>query len=790
MIEIKIGSNELVLYKDTSINIEYNNALFGKDTIDGDVTYSFDIPIKGNELALGFEHIPHVNSHRKYDCTINVNGINLVTGKLVVQNVKRKHFAVAVIVNPYPDGWADKSVREDYEEETVIANSYQTYRSEWKTFLASTANEQSNVKFGIFANDENYGNGNEDFGNWKGAELERLVNRLFFNASGNVVEVNDHPHIRIFNQINRLVDDTVEMNQFAFCPQFKLTSVLRKIISSSGYRVGGSFFDNVDLNKIYVQSMVALDGDVYQYFEDSNNRNISLSAYFDAENDPRYQYPVYVWRDNYGYWYYENEGMDAWAEGFGRIYAQERIYRYPLWGQHNQEFGYIPLEKSAGENITCNHGNIIFAIAGKYQVETRIDFPHFIPTGFVKEIPVKIRCKNGQGVILFERHFNISDRNWRFMFLEDITVSNGDIGDIFHISAEIENDSRTHAIPSKGSIHIAFKEYSEDTTLNVFAKSYKENRCLPDVVNSKFINEIRKAVGLTFYADYRSKEIEVDTVADIMLAGTLDLSDYLLINETELKTKENAASFAFGQLNPSNDIPEEKLIDDVAQIRDLPPAKQNCGRICFVIGMNQYYISKKEEDSISNWIYTWKPYCGNTRKVIVGKSKTEDIASDVIVPMIREYAVKNNFGERGTIPDIPASMESAMFESKPSDKIILLYYRGQDILQARERVFLYERMVPYAPNEFSLSPNSMGEQYTKSWLRLYAAERTIHYKFRMPINIVLRTIELLQPQRVSPSNQVRWLMVDNIRTMPKKISFQIDNNEALVLCEIEAAKLD
>lgn len=787
MIEILVVGTPLVLYKDTTINIEYNNAMFASGTIEGDITYSFDIPIKGNERTLGFEHLPYVKSHRKYDCTININGINLVTGKLVVQKVTSKRYSVAVIVNPYPEGWADQSVRDDYDDETIISTTYQTHRTDWKNFLKRTADEQSDVKFGIFANNENYGEGNEDFGNWNGAVLERLVNRLFFNTSGNVVEIHDHPLIRLFNQKNRFGDGTVEMNQFAFCPQLRLSAVLRKVIESSGYRVKGSFFDDDKLKKIYLQSLVALDGDVYQYLDTSN---IRMSASFNAEYDPRFQYPVYVRRNNGGYWYYEEEGMDVWAEGFGSIYRQGRIYTYPIWGMYSEEFGYIPFTQSEGEYISCHNGTIVFSTAGNYHVEIRIEFPKFISKSFIKDIPVKIRLKNGQGETILEHPFNISEGKWSTMLSDNITVSEGDVGEYFHVAAEIENGGSAKAIPAKGILNITFKDYTEEPTLNIFTKSYRESHCLPNIDNSTFINEIRKAAGLTFYADYRSKEIEVDTVADIMLAGSLDLSDYVLTNETELETKDKAASFAFGQLNHTENIPEEKLIDDVIHLNDLPPADQNCGRICFVIGMNKYYISKKEEDAVSNWIYTWEPYCGNTRKIMVGKSKPEDIDSDVIVPMIREYAVKNSLGERGTIPDIPAGMESVMFESKPSDKIILLYYRGKETLQARERVFLYERMVPYAPNEFSLSPDSMGEYYTKSWLRLYAAERTIHYKFRMPIKVVLQTIELLHPQHVSTSSQIRWLMVDNVKTMPKKISFQIDNNDALVLCEIEAAKLN
>ena len=120
MIQIFANGKELVLYKDTTINLEFNNALFSQDTIDGDIAYGFDIPVRGNEVALLFGHLPQSAVNRMFDCVVFVSEMQIVSGKLIIQQASTESLTVSIISTPYPEGWRDRSIRENDSDEIVV----------------------------------------------------------------------------------------------------------------------------------------------------------------------------------------------------------------------------------------------------------------------------------------------------------------------------------------------------------------------------------------------------------------------------------------------------------------------------------------------------------------------------------------------------------------------------------------------------------------------------------------------------------------------------------------------
>jgi len=135
----------------------------------------------------------------------------------------------------------------------------------------------------------------------------------------------------------------------------------------------------------------------------------------------------------------------------------------------------------------------------------------------------------------------------------------------------------------------------------------------------------------------------------------------------------------------------------------------------------------------------------------------------------------------------------------PTDKpsqIILTQYRG---LRRRSweaatdhRTPANEVMLPVWADGFSLTAkgtNSLGEKYVKPVLELLG-HRKVTYKFRIP-HIMIPTVEnLLRPSISKPERQTRFLIVRNTKTVPQRISFQIDNDQDdTVLCQIEAVKV-
>ena len=252
MIKIIVDEQELTLYRDTSFVMELNNPVFSTEAIEGDVVYNFDIPVAGNERVFGFAHLPYTQDQRTYDCWVFVDGVQLFHGNLIVQKSTRLSYSVAIVVNPFPEGWADRSVRDNEDEEIAIAHSYETHKAAWAEFLQSSLDEDSNVKFGVFQNEKGYGEANEGYQNHPSySAMQKLVNRLFA-YNGEIVNISDNNPSTLFGvlfnkySVRWTIGDSgfqaVEMiarNVFCFCPQLRLPVILKKVFASCGFNASG-----------------------------------------------------------------------------------------------------------------------------------------------------------------------------------------------------------------------------------------------------------------------------------------------------------------------------------------------------------------------------------------------------------------------------------------------------------------------------------------------------------------------------------------------------------------------
>lgn len=805
MIEIQVGHNELVLFSDTTLNIEYNNALFSQDAMEGDIVYSFDIPIRGNERALNFEHLPYSVSHRKYDCTINVRGINIITGKLVVQKVTDKKYSVAVIVNPYPEGWKDKSVRDDGNEKIQIVSEYATFglhNTQWLKFLKNSIDQNSDIKFGLIFNDENYGSDNEDFGFWHGGNVGGYINRLYINQNNDVVTQNSHPLVRVFNHAN-MFESTMENNQFAFCPQIRLKSILKKILESSQNNVYGEFFENDEIDKIFIQSQKALDGNIYQYHP-ADGFGVSVRGYYRPnDSDGRFSYPVFIYRYN-GDWYYDVHGNESWDNGLYH-YVGDRIYYATVWMSHSTT-EFIPFHRISGTDININYGAISFSTPGEYTIDYSIKIPEFRTHGYQAVMPGKlflcwgsVNTDSDVSNIISERYFgNLMNISNEIRGTFSINISQQDVASsrkVYLKMSILTNYGHYLTIPTgESTLDVRLVGECGTATTNIYAKSFDLFSCLPDVSNSEFINAIRKSLGLTYYIDHATSKIEVGFAKDLDSALSFELSKYIIDNETSIEYKGKRCVFKYDTTATNEEINSGKIIQNVSKISELPDAKENLGMYCFVEESNAYWHSEKEEDSINIWNYTWKKSIGNTESITVGNedSVIEEIESKVKIPTNKQYYTRYiDSLEHTSIPDIPFKIESEMFTNNIGKDIILLCYRGLDQIWTRTSRLKFESMVPVKEGDFGLrvsGSNSSGKKFVKRWLEIINGNKTIKYKCYLPVLKAIELTNLLKPQ--NGNQKTRWIMVNNVKSMPKKISLQIDNNDGMVLCEIESVLPD
>lgn len=807
MISITVDGQELRLYKDTTLNMEMNNALFGADTIEGDVCYGFDIPAGGNELPLRFSHTANAEGARTFACLIAVDGLAAISGRLIVRQSRPDRLSVDVVCNPYPDGWPARSVRDDFREAVTISRSYASHKWAWKEFLKASAEEDSDIKFGLHFNGSNYGSGNASFGFWNGQDRQKLVNRLYFDASGNVADGIDTPFIRLFNGLNRLDGDdgtTAEMNQFCFCPQIRLVKAVRQVLESSGYKVGGSFFDDAVLRNVFIQSATALDGSKFQYAGSVEDTRFD-GEYYD-DNDPRFSSTVYVSLDTYGEWFYSARGgRPQWQQTApGSRCAGARLDTLLQWNNVFNQMPPIPFVTVASDGIDNRRGYISFSVGGTYYISVAVRLPKFEWDYY--SMPVRLMLCKGAETPAGDEDGNIvlySDKTMHRGGTRSIgmtgtfNVSNADTGVVYSVQCVYKNNAgKYRSLPAQGRVHIQMTSLGDAAPLNIFAKEFEVNRCLPAISNSSFINAVRKAFGLTYYIDAVRKRIEIGTAKDLAAAAALDLTPWLLAEETEIGFEEKRATFRYTGTEEAEDVDGGKLLESVDTIENLPAAQSNIGKVCLVRSMNALYISRREESASDNWNCIWSRYGYNPERLYAwsGLSATADgadgdeIASDAQVPCISLYRDTDGIGNKSAIPDIPLDIESPMMNENVSDKLVLLYYRGKQRLYFRGRKWWFEQMAPYREEEPSLSAGSIGSGYVLPWLKLYTAGKTATYKFRMPAAKMMETARLLQPQ--DSGTPVRWIQVESVRALPKRISFQIDSGDGLVLCEIEAALLD
>ncbi len=809
MIDILVNGKRAVLFKDTSFQMELNSSVFATDAIEGDVVYNFDLPVSGNEVAFDFAHIPYSSSGKKYDCVVLVDGVQLVSGKLVVQKVTRKAYSVGILANPYPDGFGDKAVRSIGGDEIVIARSYATREVDWKNFLQASLDQDSDVKFGVFQDNKGYGDKNGSFALYGMSEeyedltqLQKIVNRML-TENGEVVENHTGmPFAVLFNYYSAARETTqtstyvsvnvrrVPHNVFCFCPQFRAVSCFRDVFSFAGYSVFGSVFSDNDLGKVYIQSPKALDGTVEQYAEQMDG------AFFDG-------YDIRFAPD------YSVVMQPALAQQSSGPYGYDPQYATAI---DNVTYIDVIYFERGSEHIHINpHGFIAFDNSGYY----RITFDVSVPMCDVS-IPLRILVYDG-GPVRWEgddagEELYRTGEVWmptdgsskRVSFVLHITGGTGFWIKIFRIMPDY-NGTLNYYMPVRcnSTVRIDAIDGSMDSDLNIYARSFVMSEYLPDVKVGEFVKSLKNSLGLLLFTDSQSKTVEISTAKDLISAGGVDLTEYELVRESSREIDEGSGyKFAFDKLGSDDDedgddVSVGDMIEDVDDIPDLPSAEENIGKVCYVKSRNAYYTTEWDVLESGEATAVWVEKKGARRWLKVGDGGTE-VSPAAAVPGTTGYlSLHRGNGSSVMIPDIDQEIESDMFGTEKGDKIVLLMYRGHKTFRSDSnilhiRTYGFEDMCPFSSDGLQLTStgnNSVGERYIKPLLEMISKEDAFSYKFLLPINKVIEVMKLLKPQQAAASSQVRFVMVNNLRILPKKITFQIDNNGGRYLCEVVGVRV-
>lgn len=844
MISIYVNDSQLVLGRNTTLTVEFNNALFANPDVDGDISFSFSLPVEGNERLLGFPNMPQCGGARKLPCTVYCNGNFSWNGQLVVQKASFNTLSAALVINPYPDGFGKRMMTENEDNEIEISDSLSAHDTAWAQFLAASIHNQD-VKFAPFFNADGYGSDNDNWGFWKGSMRRKVVNELFFDGGGNLIDSVRNPFSKANNSHFDLQkydgkdEETGEMryskytehNQLAFCPQIRIAKVFEIWCRNAGYSLVNHLGE--DLNKTFMQSQRSLDGTKAQYVNDeeviietqaktyvTNGFHWCESYYLNGQSQDCYVHDGEVWLPVTGTWELSVEGIfdpDMKEEiQSPNDYAKLKkvmLYAYDGTGQVNID------------DIVAGIENVLYVNeiekTGSFSIEKKIVVNHtFTDEGirFLLCCNVEYHC--------FEQNYMTGE------LVEQILTK----------WQKVENVR----------MKIVFRLLGADTVqrgLNIFRRRFRIVETLPEVTNAAFLKAMMETMGLCYFVSNKTKRVEIVPFAMLRNAGSLDLTNWELTRETDLQTpEETLQTFRLKPLKDENYNEDLRLTDMGGN--DLPDPYTKHKHLVLLTKTNTLYRAETEEDEEENWIEKWEEYSGNPDKLETGNGEEQNCEPGVSIPHQRftgtsenddfltgiqvigeamlnmflmaghpmemaeiirkvwEKMITNNSDPQNNEHDtatneLPQFMVADFVISSdiynPGEKnsdIILTQYRG---LRKRE-YFMNENggyvwnevMLPVWNGEFSLTAkgeNSLGEKYVKPVLEL-ANHKTITYKLRLPVNMMQPVEDLLRPSDLPPERQTRFIVIRNVKTVPKKITFQIDNDrDDTVLCQIEAVKV-
>lgn len=278
MIGITVNGIPLYLPTDTAITLQQSASWANIDDLSSDIVWTFTVPAAPNAAAFAHSHYLIVSDHRGYPCTVTFQAVPIANGTLYVQQSSdERSLSCGIVMNNFAPGWGEKKLSEDdLGPDIPIATAADTYQAEWLTFLRSTLSPDSLVKFMIFI-DQNFMDDNDAFGYYHN-ELSHLqsslieslmakwVNRLTFDSDGNIINspASDLIGTRIFND-EEGQPLGAKVNGYHFAPALLLPELVKRVFSSVGFSVMGSFISDPRMAKLFVQSLRAMDGNILQY---------------------------------------------------------------------------------------------------------------------------------------------------------------------------------------------------------------------------------------------------------------------------------------------------------------------------------------------------------------------------------------------------------------------------------------------------------------------------------------------------------------------------------------------
>lgn len=814
MFAITVEDQPIFIKKGTIIKLEVNNTAFSVDKIEGDIVFTFEVPAFKNDIIFRHARFVYVQRLKKYRCSVLAAGTEIAHGELYIQKSTPQAYSCGLVINPFPINFQDHKLSEnDYGADLEISSNNREHKSSFLNFLGQSLQENSIIKFPLFLDPSFYGSSNDDFGwyllpsdnptgeNPSGIQasintndsigLDKCyVNRLFSNYRGDVIEAFSATNrgVRIFNN-----EAVTNPNSFTFAPAINLLWIIQKVFETAGYSIIGNFMDEKNMRSIYSQSLRALDGLASQFEESEAKATVTIfpEVLFDQSHDSEDLELKYTTTDHLSAVYFIppasgqyqfsvtiktylpanflEEGTDPNEPGMtfkDALFFFLKDFSTPF-PNHLEGYAHHDWNDGIGymENGNYTRHPFYFKVHTLNQLQTQIGY-------------------TGAGFYTFQYTFwqhLTANKQYYFIFAKARGWTANDI-----LLTGIFN---YQPIPITSEIPNYYKVY------NCYANRLKYAEHMPEIANSEFISSICNAFGLSMFMDSATRQIELSFFKDILATTqTLDLSSYVITNETCIsKNEPKKYTFSLEPLK-SEDIDEIKLLPPVLKFEDLPDALKNYGKICLVENENQYRIANRVGDSVQNWVFKWEPLSGNNQKMEIGEGDKEEIKPAFKIPCLKIADEKAH--RKFLMLEIDAQGCSPVFNTgNKGFEMILVNYLGQKPLTFDAGSVYYECASPVHLDQYGVrsdgidfTVDGLGKQYVQPWLNYLSSHEKITHKFIFNYSVFLQVLQLLKPQNKPVKEQIRKVLVDHIELLPVKMNFQFTEGSENILAEIEFAK--
>lgn len=332
-----------------------------------------------------------------------------------------------------------------------------------------------------------------------------------------------------------------------------------------------------------------------------------------------------------------------------------------------------------------------------------------------------------------------------------------------------------------------------DNALNIFGNILRWKDHVPDISNGEFIQKVCRLFGLNMYANPLSHEVQLSFFAGIDKARSFDISEFVFEKE-RLEYDPHEYSITIASTLKGNDVAEANIIHPARGKSELPSPMTNKMKHVYVENEKAYRRSSKEDDSSR---FIWKQAGGDNRPLLAGSigETKERVSIDVNIPNMTWVDSKK---KEKYFCEAENEGCSSMFDENYDGRfdMVLMQYRGKRLIHlqnggAQTTDAYIEEANPTRLNSegdiagdyldmSAVGEKSIGEMWLKPLYDFKGNCERFRFSASLPGWAFVKMMSLLQPQTGNTPEQHRWIMVNNKRFLPIKISYELSYKDKVV----------